>query len=81
MRNHQHAVVGGLDDAPVVLGDPRIDKFAPQRLEAFERPFLVRPHQPRISRHIGGQDRGETAALGHPSGNPARPRPTATVFS
>src|SRR5580704_2397387 len=31
------------------------------RLEAFERAFLVRPHQPRVARHIGGEDRGETA--------------------
>ena len=35
------------------------------RLEAFERAFLVRPHQPRIPRHIGGEDRGETADRGH----------------
>jgi hypothetical protein len=25
------------------------------------RPFLIRPHQPRVARHIGGEDRGETA--------------------
>src|SRR5712671_73268 len=62
---HQQAVAGGLDDAPVVLGDLRIDKFAPQRLEAFERTFLVRLHQPRIPRHIGGEDRGETASGSH----------------
>jgi len=27
----------------VVLGDPRIDELAAQRLEASERAFLVRP--------------------------------------
>jgi len=42
-----------------VLGDLRIDELTTQRLEAFERAFLVRPHQPRIARHIGGEDRGE----------------------
>ena len=39
----------------------RIDELLAQRLEAFERAFLVRPHQPRIPRHIGGEDRGEFA--------------------
>jgi hypothetical protein len=38
---------------------------AAQRLEAFERAFLVNPHQPRIPRHIGGEDRCETTAGGH----------------
>src|SRR5438094_463025 len=62
---HQHAVAGGLDDAAVVLGDLRIEKLAAQRFEAFERALLVRPHQPRIPRHISGEDRGETAGPGH----------------
>jgi hypothetical protein len=43
----------------MVLGDFRIEKLATQRFEAFERAFLVCPHQPRIPRRIGGQDRGE----------------------
>ena len=42
-----------------------MEELAAERLEAFERAFLVRPHQPRIPRHIGGEDRGETAAGGH----------------
>ena len=61
----QQAVAGGLDDAAPVLGDFWIDQFTPQRCEAFERAFLVRPHQPRIPRHIGGEDRGKTAGRGH----------------
>ena len=61
----QQAVAGGLDDAAVVLGDLRIDELAPQRLEAFERAFLVRAHQPRIARDIGGEYRSETAGLAH----------------
>jgi hypothetical protein len=27
------------------------------RFEAFERGFLIRPHQARIPRHVGGEDR------------------------
>ncbi len=72
---HQQAVAGGLDDAAPVLGDLRIEKLAAQRLEAFERAFLVRPHQPRIPRHIGGEDRGEAAGLAHISSSVARRRP------
>ena len=52
--------------SPVVLtmrprcsGDLRIDQFAQMRLEALVGPFLIRPHQPRIPRHIGGKDCGE----------------------
>jgi len=30
-------------------------------LEALVRVLLVRPHQPRVARHISGEDRGETA--------------------
>jgi len=62
---HQHSVAGGLDDAAMVLGDLRIEELMAQRFQAFERTLLVRPHQPRIPRHIGGEDRGETAAGGH----------------
>jgi hypothetical protein len=58
---HQQAVAGGLDDAAMVLGDFRIEELPTQHLEAFERAFLVRPHQPRIPRYIGGEDYGETA--------------------
>jgi hypothetical protein len=29
---HQHSIAGGLDDPAMVLGDFRIDKFAPQSL-------------------------------------------------
>ena len=71
----QEAVAGGLDEAAVVLGDFRIDEFAPQRLEAFERAFLVRPHQPRIPRDIGGENRCETAGLAHSASPVASRRP------
>src|SRR6516165_12636756 len=56
---HQQAITRGLDDATLVLGDLRIDELAAERLEAFECPLLVRLHQPRIPRHIGGKDRRE----------------------
>jgi hypothetical protein len=78
----QHAVAGGLDDAAVMLADLRIDHFGEMRLEALMRAFLVRPHQPRIARHIGGEDRGETAGRGHySSGIPALRRPAKNVAS
>jgi hypothetical protein len=78
---HQRAVAGGLDDAARVLGDFRIEELAAQRLEAFERAFLVRSHQPRIPRHIGSEDRGEPAGRGHSSGKPAFRRPLSQIAS
>ena len=67
---HQHPVAGGLDDAAGMLADLRVDELAAMRLEAFVRAFLVRAHQARVARHIGGEDRGETAGRGHGCGSP-----------
>ena len=60
----QHAIAGGLDDAAVMLADLRIDQFDEMRLDALVRAFLIGTHQARIAHHIGGEDRGETAAGG-----------------
>jgi hypothetical protein len=43
-----------------MLLDLRIDQLAEMRPETLVRPLFVRPHQPRIARHIGGEDCGET---------------------
>src|SRR5580700_9916583 len=51
---HQYPVAGRLDDAAGMLADLRIDELAAMRLEAFVRAFLVRAHQTRVARHIGG---------------------------
>ena len=72
----QQAVAGGLDDAAVMLGDLRIDELAAQRPEAFEGALLVGAHQPRIARHIGREDRRETAGLAHSSRPPPGAGPT-----
>ena len=42
----EQPVAGGFDEAALVLGDFRIEKLAAQRLEAFERAFLVRALMP-----------------------------------
>jgi len=34
-------------------------------LQAVEGAFLIRAHQPRIARHIGGEDGGEAPGSGH----------------
>jgi hypothetical protein len=72
---HQHSVAGGLDDAAAVLGDLRIEELAALRFEAFERAFRVCAPQPRIPRHIGGEDRGKTAGLVHVRSPAASRRP------
>ena len=77
----QHAIAGILDDAAGMLADLWVDELAAMRLEALMGAFLVRAHQPRVARHIEGEDRGELAGHGHSSGNPAQRRPTSSVFS
>ncbi len=76
---HQHAVAGGLDDPAVMLLDFRIDELAAMRLEPVEGAFLVRSHQPRVARHIGGEDRRETAGGSHARGVARPPAPVADV--
>jgi len=71
----KEAVAGGLDDAAPMLGDLGIAEFTAHRPQRRERAFLVRPHQPRIPRHIGGEDRGETAGLAHVFSPAAKRRP------
>jgi len=44
-----------------MLADLRVDELAAMRLKALVGVFLVHAHQPRVARHIGGEDRGETA--------------------
>ena len=43
----------------------RIDQLPEMRFEAFVRAFLIHAHQPRVTRHIGGEDRSETADRRH----------------
>jgi len=73
----QHAVAGGLDDATVVLSDLGVAELVAMRLQAFERSFLVNPHQARVARDGGGEDRSQATGCGHrySSGIPALRNP------
>src|SRR5215472_4759914 len=48
-----------------VLFDLRLNKLPEVDFEPLMRPLLICTHQPRIARHVGGEDRGETAGLAH----------------
>jgi hypothetical protein len=45
----------------VTFGDLGINELVQMRLHSLVRAFLIRSHETRIPRHIGGQDRGKTA--------------------
>ena len=75
---NKQAIAGGFDDAPAMLLDLGIPQLAADRLQRCERTFLVRSHQSRIARDIGGQDRGKTACLGHFPSPAARRRPSSS---
>jgi hypothetical protein len=51
----QHAVAGGLDDAPAMFGDGRIDDRFADGLEPDQRTFLAGPHQAAITYNIRRQ--------------------------
>jgi len=61
----QQAVARGLDDAPVMLGDGRFNQLGADRLEAPQCALLVGSDQPRVTRHISGEDGGQTTGCGH----------------
>ena len=61
----QEAVAGVLHDPAPVLSDLRINQLPEVRFEPLVGPLLIRPHQARIPRHVGGEDRGEAADRGH----------------
>jgi hypothetical protein len=41
---NQHTVAGGLDDAPAMLPDLRVDKLAAMRLQVVKGALLIRSH-------------------------------------
>jgi len=51
-----------------MLPDFRVDELAAMRLQAVEGALLVRSHKPRITRHIGGEDRRKAARCGRSRG-------------
>ena len=59
----QEALAGGLDDAPPELGDQGIEDLVAQRLEAGQGARLVRPHEPAVADHVGGDDRRKSALV------------------
>ena len=59
----------------IALRDLRIDQLAEMRFEAFVGSLLILAHQPRVARHIGGEDRGETAGHARAVSPVARRRP------
>jgi hypothetical protein len=61
----EEPVPGVLYDPAAMLPDFRIDQLAEMRLQPFVRPILIRSHQARVPRHIGGEDRGEAADRRH----------------
>jgi hypothetical protein len=48
------------DTAPV-LNDLWVDELAEVGRDPLVRPFLIRSHQPRVTRHIGGENGSKTA--------------------
>jgi hypothetical protein len=51
---HQHPVTRRLDDVAGMLADLQVDQLAAMRLKSFVRSLLIRAHQARVARHIGG---------------------------
>jgi hypothetical protein len=71
----QQPITGRFDNTATVFGDLRVDNLRPDRPEPVEGAFFVHPDQPRIARHIGGEDRGKAASLAHVPSSIAKRRP------
>jgi peptide/nickel transport system substrate-binding protein len=61
----QEPVTGVLHYPAAVLGDFRLDQLPEVRHQPFVRPLFICPHQARVPRHVGGENRGEAADRGH----------------
>ena len=55
----QGTITRGLHDAAAMLGNLRIDEFAPICLERCESAFLVNTHQAAVAGDIGSEDGGQ----------------------
>jgi hypothetical protein len=63
----QHSIAGVFDNSSAVLLDLRVDQLAEMGFETFMRSLLIRAHQARVPRYVGGKDRGEAADRRHVS--------------
>ena len=54
----QQSVTHVFDHAAPVLGDLRMHQLGEVRLQPLVCAFLIRSHEPRVSRHISGEDSG-----------------------
>jgi hypothetical protein len=77
---NEQAVAGGLDDAALIVGDARVDQFAPQCPQLRQRPFLIETDEPRIAGDIGGEDRRQ-ASFGPPFGHRVLPASAVIIRS
>jgi len=57
----EEAVACRLDDTAAMFLDFRIGEFASDRLQSNEGALLVHAHQPRVARHISGENGGQPA--------------------
>jgi hypothetical protein len=57
----KQAVAGVLHHAAPMLLDRWMGQLGEMRLDPIVSALLIRTHQPRVARHIGGEDRGQTA--------------------
>ena len=57
----ERPIASQLHGAAAVLFHLGVDELAAMGLQAGERPLLVRAHQARIARHIGGENGGQPA--------------------
>src|SRR3989454_4379736 len=62
-----NAVARRLDDAPLVLGDLRVDQLAPVRPQSRQRALFIGADQTRVTRDIRGENGGEPTLHGNPA--------------
>jgi hypothetical protein len=71
----ENPVASSFHDAAAMERNGGIDQLATKVSQALERALLIEPSQSRITRHIGGEDRGKLSRCAHRS-NARRLRPS-----
>jgi len=61
----ENPVAGGFHDTAAMVRNGGINQLASKVSQALERALLIKPSQSRITRHIGGEDRGKLSRCAH----------------
>ena len=68
IEHNEQGVASGLDDHATISIDGRVDNFATQRMQPFDRSYVVQPDEATIADHVRMNDRDQLTPIERPFG-------------